>query len=152
MVKQTFWDGFEKRAKLATKQRAAYEKEMHEFNKEQAGDTGKFVRKMAPLGAGAGGVIGSLIGVSEPLAHSGKSRLLNVGARGLGGTGAGALLGAGLGLAGSAYWRHRSPKYLKKVTDTGLEHGIKGVRKYRKGDTEALNKAYLEYERKKAGR
>lgn len=141
-----FWDGFEKRAKLTDKQRASYEKEMHAFNKEHAGDTGKMVRRVAPrvalIGAASGAASGAISGGRSGLARRG---LIGGVVGGLAGAG----LGAGLGAAGAYSWRHRSPDYLKKVTDKGLEHGIKGVRSYRAGDKDALNRSYLDYERKR---
>jgi hypothetical protein len=139
-----FFDGFEKRAALSPATRAAYEKEMHEFNKEVT-RPGKLILKGIKGGGAlsgiAGGITGGLMGAAGGGAKGALLGALTGGAKGAAG---GAAVGGLLSVGASAFHQRRGPDYLKKIPDSSLERGIKGIRRYRGGDTKAMNKAYWE--------
>ena len=139
-----FFEGFEKKAELDSATRAAYEKEMHEFNREVT-RPGKLIPKgMKGLGV-PGAVLGGVTGGAMGAAGGGvKGALLGALAGGVSGGVGGAALGGLLSGGASAFHQMRGPGYLKKIPDSNLERGIKGARKFRAGDTKAMNKAYWE--------
>lgn len=123
MVKSAFWSGFEKRATLDPETRSAYEKEMYDWNREHTNFSGNFKRLLPAVAAGAllGGAHGKVTGGS----------LLGGAAAGSAAT---ALGGATLAGLGTAFWKLRSPKYLKRITDDNLERGIMSIRRKQHGD------------------
>jgi len=139
-----FFDGFEKRAKLDPTTRAAYEKEMHEFNREMT-RPGKLIpagmKGFGIPGAVVGGVSGGAMGA---LTGGAKGALLGALTGGASGGLSGATLGGLLGGGASVFHQRRSPDYLKKIPDSDLERRMKGIRKFKAGDPKAMNKAYWE--------
>ena len=124
---------FNKIAKMSPSKRNAMEDEMHAFNRSAytLDKWPKNAKGWAMDLATFGAIGGLLVGRGNI-----KKRLL---------AGAGVGLGSGAALSGlsSAYWLKRDKSYLKDIPDASLERGIKGVRRYKKGDKEALNKAYF---------
>ena len=145
-----FFEGFEKRAALSPATRAAYEREMHEFNKEVT-RPGKLIPKGIKGGGAFGGITGGITGGMMGAAGGGvKGALLGALTGGATGAAGGAALGGLLSGGASAFHQLRSPDYLKKIPDSNLERGIKGIRRFKGGDAKAMNKVYWEDQTAKA--
>lgn len=147
-----FFRGFEKRAALSPATRAAYEKEMHEFNKSQT-TPGKLIPKGLKSGTIGGGLIGGVGGGVAGAIAGGATKgpkgaliggLLGAAGGGLQGAAGGAAIGGLASGVGSAFGQMRGKDYLKKIPDSNLERGVKGIRKFQAGDSNAVNRAYWE--------
>jgi hypothetical protein len=123
---KNFWSGFEKKAGLSAKQRESYEKEMHAYNQEHAGNAHEQIGRQIPLHALTHGAAGAIIGGMS----GGPKRALLGGAIG---TSIGGLAGMGIGAYSAHRWKNKSPEYLKHVTDENLERGIQDIRKAKNG-------------------
>jgi len=141
---------FYKIAKMSPSKRNAMEDEMHEFNRAHAKRTLQGKEKtLIPVTGAIGAAVGAAAAMNN-YSHTFKAKNLfrlnktqrMFASKALTGAGIGAAAGAVLTGLGSAYWLKRDKSYMKNAPDANLARGIQGIREYKKGDKEALNRAY----------